>query len=206
VIDLFGVHALEKTKLIGDGAGVRHQSTRPCSALAVASEGLHRCEQELAGGITGHGAEPFAGEVTFGNRLTVESGEVGFVIEEVDVGRATVHEEVDDPLRLRGVMGAGPTNRITEQATRWRCCGEAEHRGESGGAHAGTSLAEEGPPGDAAGVFADRIGDGHRVSTSSRFRISVQMPVNAAWSFASRFCAGAASPTERSSAAAPGRW
>lgn len=107
VVDLFGVHAFDEAEVVGDLGGVGHQGADGGTGLAVLFEGFDGGEEASLVGRGGHGGEAFALHVGFGDGLAVEFGELGFVVEEFEMGGGSVLEEVDNALRFRGDLLGG---------------------------------------------------------------------------------------------------
>ena len=78
-----------------------HKVADPCAALTVLFERLNGSEQQLAVGVTGHGAEALAANVALRHRGVMKFLEFGLVVPEVTVSRGAVLKEVDDALGLR---------------------------------------------------------------------------------------------------------
>ena len=107
MIDGVGLHAFDEAEVIGDGGGVGHEGTDPGATLAVVFEGFDGSEEEFIFGVA-HRGKAFSGDVLCGEGLTVHRLEFGFPVEEIHVGGAPVHEEVDDAFGLwRVVREAG---------------------------------------------------------------------------------------------------
>ena len=69
MVYLLGVHALDEADIIRRRAGMRHEITRPRTALAVLLEGLNRREHQLALRIPRHRAKTFARHKLLRHRL-----------------------------------------------------------------------------------------------------------------------------------------
>ena len=110
-----------------------------------------RCEQQLAVGVAGHGAEPFASHISVWHWLAVELLELGFVVKEIYVGRRAVLEQVDDPLRFwrdlwaSGQSASGGRGGLQSAA--------AEQSGEGGQAQSGAGAPQQLPAGQSQSLF-----------------------------------------------------
>ena len=96
MIDGICVHALDEAEIIDDAGRVRHEAADPRSALSVLMKRFDRGEHELARGISGHRAEPFAAEIFFRHRRAVQLSQFWFVVEKIDVRWGSVLKEVND--------------------------------------------------------------------------------------------------------------
>src|SRR5437764_7626 len=109
-----------------------------------------------------HAGEPLAAANGRGKLLAMAGAQAGLVVEEIELRRAAVHEQVDDSLRPRRMMRRGP-------------CGgghqlRIEQRRQRGSADAPRGTAEELAPcqAESRGVWR-RVVHG-RVMVSSRLR------------------------------------
>ena len=74
----------------------------------------------------------------------------GLVVEQVDVRRPAVHEEIDHPLGLWRVVGKQDTPVCSATGER---SGRTKERRQRGGAEAGATAAEERAAGDVQGAL-----------------------------------------------------
>ena len=100
MVYLLGVHAFNEADIIRRRAGMRHEITRPRTALAVLLEGLNRREHQLALRIPRHRAKTFARHKLLGHRLPVHFFLQRLVIKQIRMRRRAVHEKINYPLRL----------------------------------------------------------------------------------------------------------
>ena len=89
--------------------------------------------------------KPLAGDVRLGDRLAVHLGELGLVVEQLDVRRAAVLEQVDDALGLGGeVRQAG---QAAEEAGLTACVDATAGLAGPGGRLGGQAVAgQQGTP------------------------------------------------------------
>ena len=80
VVEEIGLERFDERQLIDDLRGMGHQIADPGTRLTVLFERTLAGEQRDAVAAV-HEGESFTGDVTFGDRFTVEFGERGLVIE-----------------------------------------------------------------------------------------------------------------------------
>ena len=97
-----GLHRADQAEVVHDLAGVRQQFGKLDAAFPVALEFELRAEQRRVGVDEG-GAVIF--QQLGGRELAVALGELGFMIEEIEVARGAGVEEEDHALRLRRLRG-----------------------------------------------------------------------------------------------------
>ena len=68
-------------------------------------EGFDGSEQQFAVRFARHRAEAFTVDEFVGNSLAVTICQFGLVVEQVDVGRGAILEQINDILSLGGEMG-----------------------------------------------------------------------------------------------------
>ena len=156
MVHRIGMHTLYEADLVRDPTDMGHEVADPRSALAVLLEGFNRSEEELAVGVTGHGAEALAADIALRHRSVVKFLELGFVVPEVAMGRGAVLKEVDDALGLWGDLA----NIVGNLVVTLRVSGEAlfaEESREGSSADAGSALAEEMAAVDVQLVLCERI-------------------------------------------------
>ena len=104
MVDRLRVHALDETELIGDLGGVRQKIAHPRAALAVLLERFDRREHQLPLRVARHRAEAFPRQIFIGNRRPMQLLQFRLVIEQIDMRRRAIHEQINHPLRLRRKM------------------------------------------------------------------------------------------------------
>ena len=92
-----GVHRANDSDLIDRFGDMREELADLDPALPMATEFERRTE--------GRAGFSLGAQVFYRQLLAVQFIELGLRVEGVDVGGTSVHEEVDDPLRLRGEGG-----------------------------------------------------------------------------------------------------
>ena len=97
VVELIRVHRLHDCDVVGDFLEVRDGVAHPESALAVLLEGARGTHELGHAGREGEGATFEEGVRTI---LGAPFYELGLVVEDIQVGRATGHVQVDDALGL----------------------------------------------------------------------------------------------------------
>jgi hypothetical protein len=102
VVELIGVDGLDEAELIHDLCQVRHHFRNLSAALAVLREFESRAEHGRVGADEG---VALAHDDRGRNGLAFELGQLGLVVEEVELGRRAGHEQVDDALGLGRKMG-----------------------------------------------------------------------------------------------------
>ena len=199
MVDLFGVHAFDEAKVIGNGGGMGHQGAHPGTTFAMLFEGLDGSEEASFVRGRRHGAEALAVHVTFRDRFAVEFGELRFVIPELEMSGPSVLEKVDDALRLGREAGDGRHHAI------FRAHGIfAEKGGEGCDAEAVGAFAKEVAAIDGVLVFKKWVHGYSLVSASSVLRMARQTVASAACPTAGSFGSGGVSPMARKDWAASG--
>ena len=100
-----GVHGFDKTEVVRVLAQVWPKVADPLSALPVLLEFPNRVEDAAIAGLVLEGDIQVV-ETLEGKFFAVVFLEFGFGIKGIDLGNTAVHEEEDDPLGLRGMVGA----------------------------------------------------------------------------------------------------
>ena len=98
MIELIAVQRLDDGDIVHHLTQVRKQLRELGARFAVTLEGVGG-GQDL--GRSPDKSEPLPFQGSFGNVLTVQLLELGLVLEQVDLGGSTRHEEEDDVLGLR---------------------------------------------------------------------------------------------------------
>ena len=201
VVDGLGPHGLDDTEVIGNTAHVREQLAHPEPGLTMLAPVGHRGDAREARLAAGHAGQPLAHPDRSRKLLAVVVPELRLVVEQVDMRRATGHEEPDDAFDLRRkVESAGRSARsgAGEQA-------RIHDRREGGAADSRAHPAEEVAAGQQPLDFLMGIhGKGQPlVRVSSRLRMAAATTAQAAASdgFAT---VEAESPTASSRRAASG--
>ena len=107
VVDCLRVHGTDEAQLIHDAGGVRQQFAHPGAAFAVAPE-IEQGSRDRQGLLpAGHAREALI--TTHGRRqfLAVQGAQAGLVIEEIELRRPAMHEQVDDAPGLGRESGRG---------------------------------------------------------------------------------------------------
>ena len=102
MVDLLGVHALDEAEFVGDFGGVGHEGTDGGTGFAVLLVWLDVREDLAFVRSGGHGGKAFALHVGLRDGLAVELGELGFVVEKLEMARCSVLKKIDDALGLGG--------------------------------------------------------------------------------------------------------
>src|SRR5207302_192765 len=93
---------LDEAQLIRDGRHVRQRIADPGAALAVAGEARDRRQHGLGTLAAGHGAEATVAANLRRNLAAAPALHARLVVEQIDVRRCAVLEQVDDALGLAG--------------------------------------------------------------------------------------------------------
>ena len=198
VVDRLGVEGAHPADVVRVLAEVGQQvRVQPHPALPVLAEVVLRRRDREAGLAAGHRRQALAVADAWGQVLVVHLLHLRLVVEEVHLGGAADHVEVDDALGLGEVLRA-------DRARRRMGEGATEQAGQRGGAEGVGARAEEAATG-LEGV--PLVEDGHSVyllRISSRLRSWLQTIVQAASSDLGSFSSDFESPTPRSAAASPG--
>ncbi len=123
MIDGIGEDGTDYGDVVDDAGGVGEDFTDPGATAAVLMEG------EAGGGdgeaflTAGHGAQPLVHADGVGKVLVEVVLEPGFVVPEIDLGRGSVHVEIDDGFGLGGEVG---------EAGEWRVDGATDGAGRVG--------------------------------------------------------------------------
>ena len=153
VVHLRRVHRLDEAQVVGDGGGVVHEVGPPRATLPVPGEPRDFREARPRRLPAGHGAEPRPADDRVGDLFALAAGEFGLVVEEIDVRRGAVLEQVDDALGLRGEV-----RQVGEPADALpRGGGAAHQRRERGRADADRGPAEEVPAVQMEGAVGDGV-------------------------------------------------
>ena len=105
MVDRLGPEGFHEAEFIDDFRGVGEQRADPGSGFAVLGELELGAGEWQDGLLSRHAGEALAGADMIGEGLAVEFLELRLVVEEVLLGGAAGHEEIDDALRLGGVVG-----------------------------------------------------------------------------------------------------
>ena len=198
VVDRLGVEGAHPADLVGVLAEVRQQvGVQPHAALAMLGEVILRRRDGEAGLAAGHRRQALAVADARGQVLVVHLLHLRLVVEEVHLGGAADHVEVDDALGLGQMLRADRARRGVGHRA-------AEQARERGGAEGVGARAEEAASGlEGVPLVEDGHGD-YLLRTSSRLRSWLQTIVQAASSGRGSFSSDFASPTPRRAAASSG--
>ena len=163
VIELVGVHRFDDAEFVGGFCEEGETVTEPLAALAVLLEGVLVSEHFWDALDEG---ELFACEERGWAIAAVESGEVGFMIEEFELAGAACHVEVDDAFGAGGEVGRGGAEWLGGVVA-WGGGGAGVGTGaEPEGGESERAVSEEVP----AGGGEEEVAVVHRFSGSARSR------------------------------------
>ena len=160
VVEGVGGHALDDGQVVDDPGQVGQQLGQLGPRLAVPGE-LELRAQQL--GIRIDERRAVALEQLGRGQLAVEPGELGLVVEELQVARAAGHEQEDHPLGLGGEMGRPGRQRVDAlgrgRRRRSRVARLAEQLAQGHRSQADAALLQEPAARDEPGIRRGDTGD-----------------------------------------------
>src|ERR1700727_79842 len=101
MVELVGTHRLDQAKVVDVFFQVWQAVRYPLAALPCLMEGVLRAQQLRD---TADKSKPFARQKRSGTLLTVEPGQIGLVIEELQLAGCAGHVQVNNPLGAAGKL------------------------------------------------------------------------------------------------------
>src|SRR5690606_9030009 len=104
MVNLLGMHGLDKTKFIYQLCCIRHELTHPCTGFSVLSKVKNRRSHGKTALISTHAGEPLPSSYRIRQFLSMHIGQLRLVIEQIQLRWTATLKEVNHSFRFRSKM------------------------------------------------------------------------------------------------------